>query len=149
MSNVCPGCNRFAGLETEEPELNDSDITPDGEISLSVRVYRTSSCCGEEMKECNFEDETSIDEVIEHIAEHKENGEEYTLEVDVELESTERMQTHAVNRKTGKKTPIKNMRYAKSYYGYNAAITVKCSCGEEFEGEYGNDEQASAFEELN
>jgi hypothetical protein len=150
MSNVCPGCNKFAGLELQEPELTDISIDPDsGEISLEVRVYLNSSCCGEEMKEFNFSDETSVQGVDEHIEAHKAAGTEYTLDVDAELETTERMQTEAINRRTKKATKIKNPRYAKTYRGYSAAITVECSCGKTFEGDYTNEEQASAFDELN
>lgn len=153
MSNICPGCNKFAGLELEEPELEDIAVDQDsGQVNLSVRVYLTSTCCGEEMKDYWFEDNVDVDDADDleaHIEDHKAAGEEYTLEADAELEGTERTQTEAYNRKTHKMVKITNPRYAKTYRGYSAKITVTCSCGEEFEGEFDNDEPASSFEELN
>lgn len=151
MSNICPSCNKFASLELEEPELLRIDIDPEtGEVSLEVLVLLTSSCCGEEMKQNDFDaDGIVIDGVEDHIEAHKAAGDEYTLEVDADLVPTERTQTLALNKKTKKMVPIKNLRYAKTYKGYSAAITVECSCGSTFEGEYEDDEQSSAFEELN
>lgn len=52
----CPGCNKFAGLELQEPEVNDENFDGDsGQIAAEVRIVRTSTCCGEEMKEATLE----------------------------------------------------------------------------------------------
>lgn len=146
MPAQCPGCNKFPSLETEEPEVQSVDIDNEtGEVTAEIRVYRTSACCGEEMKETTFSAEiTAPEELAEHIHDHQEAGEEYSLSVEEDtIESTEEMQT-----KDRKGKPIKSFRYMKTLIGYSATFTVSCDCGFDCTVESADAVAASEFEEL-
>lgn len=59
---ACPGCQKFASLELQEPEP-ESDPEIDGEsgiVTCEVRIVRNSACCGEEMKEATLELEADV-----------------------------------------------------------------------------------------
>jgi hypothetical protein len=103
----CPACNKFAGLDTNEPEVNFVDIDDGGHVTADVRLVRVSSCCNEEMKEATFTLEADVD-----VTQHQGEGHELTAEegsVDVIEEG--------------------GHRYAKSYHGVQLTVNVTCSCG--------------------
>ena len=114
----CPGYNKFAPLETAEPEV-EVEISQDKNgtlVSATVRIVRNSECCGEEMKEANFEPSAEVD--AELLKEHFDPKTGEPLSEDCELvveaddaENTERSEG------TG--------RGMKSFYGFELHWTVK------------------------
>lgn len=107
----CPSCNKFAGLEMQDPEVEGVDIDADGNITAEVRIVRNSACCGEGMKEYTFSMETSFDD-NEPVSAHKGEGHELSAEEDgVDM----------IEEGGG--------RYAKSYYGASLTVRVTCTCG--------------------
>jgi hypothetical protein len=144
----CPSCNKFASLETEEPEVQSIEVDQDGRVTGSIRVFRTSSCCGDEMKEYVFDiNADPTDEIDTHLEMHEQTGTEYELSVEEgSVESTERSQT--TDRKGNK---ITNPRYMKTLIGFIATLDVSCSCDQAFTAtvEVSDEVAASDFEELN
>lgn len=55
---LCPSCNKFAAYSTDaEPEF-DMEASPDGTslmITGTCRICLTSECCGDELKEAQFD----------------------------------------------------------------------------------------------
>lgn len=145
MAAQCPGCNKFASLETNDPEVQSVEIDSDGMIEGEVKIVRVSSCCNEEMKEANFEFQIDpSDEIAEHIESHTEAGTAYDLSVEEDgIEQTERM-SPGVDKK-GKLIPF---RFRKTFIGFSANFTVNCSCGFSASVDYGDDLAASGFDEL-
>lgn len=167
----CPGCNKFPALDASaEPEVSIDDCaieaTTDEDknevptmgtatVTGTVRIVLTSECCGQEMKESNYDIDLQID--IEKAADctcenwlgdvdASENGPEITDE----SESTKPF--------TYKRGPLKGQtvnkpipyRYQKRYYGVSVPITVMCGCGKQVgEGTFVDRTQASGMDELN
>lgn len=115
---ICPDCNKFCSLDTEEPSIEqyDADFLDDHEakettihITAEILVTRLSACCGTEVKSYSFDVEGEF--TIEgHF------GEGHALEFDegdIEL----------IEESGG--------RYQKSYYGYRWIPTITCSCGKD------------------
>lgn len=113
----CPDCNKFCGLEMQDPEVNDLDLTiydaeegedeRTGSVSWDVRIVRNSECCGAEVKESYFCSAGDIT-IYGH------TGEE--CELTIEETSCE-------------PTEEGGGRYAKSYYGCILEGEITCSCG--------------------
>lgn len=104
----CPSCNKFAGLETQEPEVTEEFDSETGNVSAEVRLVRNSECCGDEMKEANFSFEESVpDEIIKA---HQGDGHELEAAFDAET----------IEEGGG--------RYAKSFYGVTLSVGIRCSC---------------------
>jgi hypothetical protein len=64
MSNYCRSCSKLVGLETNEPEIENEDLS-EGNISVEVRLVRACADCSDEMKEYRFELEEDVSEKIE------------------------------------------------------------------------------------
>lgn len=69
MGRQCPSCNKLAGLETQDPEVENLEVEAvvdedDGStvftVTANVRLVRVSACCGDEMKEANFDLEGTL-----------------------------------------------------------------------------------------
>lgn len=117
----CPGCNKFAALNFEEPEVQSLEISDDGTVSMSVDISRTSECCGEEMKTASLEAEIDLSAELE---EHIDNGEEVEEgkedeRVEHELE-VEEIAVEQIEKGGG--------RYQKSFFGASVSFEVRCSC---------------------
>lgn len=137
----CQSCNLLCGLDTQEPEIEDSDLTStydEGskehtlDITATIKIMRQSACCGEDTKEYTFEVEGTFT-VNGH------EGEDHEFELDEGMiELTE---------KSGG-------RYKKSYIGFHWSPSVTCSCKQEVtvqeDGglEMEDEVAASEFEEL-
>jgi hypothetical protein len=103
----------MAALEMQEPELdNDLEVDEDGNVTGQIRIVRNSECCGDEMKEANFEIDWSPDaEDALKLEEHK--GEGHSLSVDQgDPEGTEEG----------------GGRYAKSFFGAQIDFSIRCEC---------------------
>jgi hypothetical protein len=97
-------------LEFAEPEWSNSPVIDQtGAISGTVRIYRTTECCGDEAKESELDvdAETPQDVVDAH------TGDGHELFVD-------EPQLEQVEEGGG--------RYAKSYFGASCEFEVRCSC---------------------
>lgn len=148
MANRCNSCSKLCALETQEPEVDfDHEVTEDGiTVRATVRLARASECCGEEVKEANFDPEVSIrwDEMQgadNHF--NTKTGEplsdDHELDIDEgDIEFTERSEGKG--------------RGLKSFYGFNVNFVVRCACDTSkalFEGDFSDDMQASHFDEIN
>lgn len=140
----CPDCNKFVGLELQDPEEQTLDVDKDGNVSGSVRIVRNCSECNQELKEAGLDIEVSVaDEIEAHRKEHPE-CKDSELSVKADLEPVEDMQT--TDRRGNR---IKNPRYMKSLFGARADITVTCDhCGAEFTTEWQDTVSASSMDEL-
>lgn len=129
---ICPSCNKFAAQSCDgDPEV-DLELS-DTSITGTVRVVVTSECCGDELKEANFEVDEDLTDAIEEAlrtaitAAGLTPPEEFDLDADgveitmddPDVSNAERYQT---TDRHGK--PIKKARYQTHYYGYDAAATV-------------------------
>lgn len=128
----CNDCNKFVGLETQDPEDCGLEIS-DGEITGSIRVVRNCADCGSELKEANFEVSQAIPDGI--LADH--DGEGHELTADFDLESTE----------SG------GGRYAKNMIGFGGTAVIRCACQDAKEPElckldFSDAIPASEFDEL-
>jgi hypothetical protein len=145
----CPECNKFAGFDdSTDPEVDDLEVDESGNVTGSVRIVLTHDECGTELKESSFELSVdgnafkNTDGAIFNSEEHEGEGHELDVECD-SSEITQRSET--TNPKTGK--PIA-ARYAKSFYGYGADLTLNCSCGKSWSARAEDDVQASAMDEM-
>ena len=144
MPTPCPGCNKLASLETQEPELENSGLSG-GTITAEFHVVRQSACCGEDMKEYTFELEQDVTDQLEAHLKSKEHlkaneGQEDSVDdVDWELEITDEENTESGGN-----------RYRKNMLGVTANFTVKClTCsGEAASGGLSDAVAASDFEEM-
>ena len=110
----CPSCNKFAALEMQDPEMENLEIN--GTIvSCSVRIVRSSECCGDEIKEATLEMEEEIDpSTFEgHLDDKHEPLEGHELEV--EEKSVDQLEEGGG-------------RYKKSYFGAEVTYSVSCAC---------------------
>lgn len=144
MGNRCPDEGKFVSLDFGDPEVDSLDIDGDGNITGNVRLVLNCASCGTEMKEANLEIEDLPAEIDEHIAAHKEAGEDFDLSIEEDSSAMDDRFSADKDRK-GKRIP---MRFRKHYYIGNVEATVTCSCGKKFNVTLSVEEQASAFEDL-
>jgi hypothetical protein len=132
----CDQCNKFAAYDdSTEPEV-DVDLSDDGSYSGQVRIVLTHDECGQELKEASFDFEGSVPDEI--IKEHKSDGHVLNMEAD---------SGELTSRSEGKG------RYMKTFYGYDVALDLTCSCQERsddslWQGSHADDIQASHMDEL-
>jgi len=141
MGKQCPGCNKLAGLETDEDP--DVEISLDGTtVSANMRLVRRSTCCSEDMKEASFEPEEEIDpaEFEGHVDEDGEALDGHELDVEEHgIEVTERSEGKG--------------RGLKTFYGVKVDYEIHCSCqkpGDKalYTGSLSDECQASHMDEL-
>jgi len=112
----CPDCNKFCGLEMQDPEVNDLSLEIDDDsatITYDVRIVRNSACCSSECKEYTFSESVDVDdEILEKIkAARAENPD---VDIEVEDGGVEILEEGG-------------SRYAKSYYGFTLQANVSIS----------------------
>src|SRR5215831_12018944 len=114
----CPSCNKFCGLEMQDPEVNDvtlhnadaGDDLDGASVTVEVRIVRNSECCGDECKEYTFDTEVDVpQDIINEMKKARETDPE--VEFSVEETSTDM-------------TEEGGHRYKKSYYGFSMTVTV-------------------------
>jgi hypothetical protein len=130
----CPDCNKFVGLETQEPEENDvaAELTGEGEqfsATAELRLVRACADCGTELKETTFEIEVEGDII------HEEDCDPDDRDLDVELTNVESTETGGG-------------RYAKNMIGVRGEIEVTCQCGACVSTSFKDAIAASGFDEL-
>lgn len=129
----CPDCNKFVSLEENDPEidllLNPGDNPKDLVIEGTVRLVNACAECGTELKEAILDIEQQIPMPDGHI------GHGVTFEI---------LNSERVNRAEGKG------RGLKTFYGFEAAYRIECSCGalEPIEDNIEAEIQASDMEDL-
>lgn len=141
----CPSCNLFASLEMGEVEVDSLEVehTAPGKdetthvytVTGNVRIVRTSACCGDEMKEANFD----LEVTVEVEADELPKGADPT---ECEAESTNE---GTIEEGGG--------RYAKSFYGAEVEGTVSIMGADEHMVEigtwtYSDKVAASSMDEL-
>lgn len=126
----CPDCQKFVGLEFQEPEVQSLEVS-DTSVTANIRIVRNCADCGNELKEATLEMEQDLEqEALDHLATPGEH------ELSVDEDSTEGLEEGGG-------------RYKKSYFGATVQFTVRCSCGEfEFSGELSDKVPASGMDEL-
>lgn len=132
----CDQCNKFAAYDdSTEPEV-DVDLNDDGSFSGQVRIVLTHDECGQELKEASFEFDGQIPKEV--IAEH--GGGDHLLDLEADAgELTSRSEGSG--------------RYAKTFYGYDVAVSLTCGCQERgaeplWSENFADDIQASHMDEL-
>ncbi len=130
----CPDCQKFVGLETNEPEVEDIDIDNEGHISGSIRIVRNCADCSTELKEYNFDIDADVD--IEEPDEPKDGEKPHEHELSIEETSCDSTETGGG-------------RYKKNMIGYCLSYNVKCSsCDFETDGSIEDSTPASSFDEM-
>ena len=149
---ICPSCNKFAAYDTSsEPEL-DLDLSEyvlDGRkltITGTARIVLTSACCGDELKEAQFDPEIEIEIPEERECKCKEfsiRDESAEITEDYEAFSTKTLKSGKVVRRS---IPY---RYQKRFFGVEIEVTVACECGKTAVSATWDDKiQASSMDEL-
>jgi hypothetical protein len=110
----CPSCNKFCGLEMQEPEVNNVEFDAADldsiTLSVEVRILRNSECCGDEIKEYTFNTDADLDdELVEKMKALR------ATDPDVDFEASEG-QVEALEESGG--------RYSKSYFGFNMTVEI-------------------------
>lgn len=126
----CPDCNKFVGLEFQDPEVNSIEIDAEGAITCECRIVRCCADCSQELKEAtlDMQDELPPDDVTAHTGE----GHEFSIEE----EGVDQVEEGGG-------------RYAKSYFGATVNYKVTCTCGKyEHTGELTDKVPASGMDEM-
>lgn len=144
----CQNCNKFSALEFQEPELESFDVALEldpesGDLEVvataSVRLVRTSECCGDEMKTADLELEEQLVISRVEIADHLDEvdgvwswkaGHEATSDND----DPEQLEEGGG-------------RYAKSYFGAQVSYRVTCNGKNVHEGCMADKVAASSMDE--
>lgn len=141
----CQDCNKFVGLDMQDPELESIDLQG-MEVSATVRIVRCCAECGNEMKEATLDMNSEIPEGDlngHYNTEKDEPIDGHTLSVDENECDLDQIEEGGG-------------RYKKSFYGATVAFRVYCSCGEKegkkghpiYEGEMEDKVAASSMDEL-
>jgi hypothetical protein len=157
---ICPSCNKFAPNELGEPEL-ELDVES-GIVTGSCRIVITSGCCGDELKEANFDVEIDLAAEFERLIREKEKlaGDaevdlsEWEFEIaSEECEATDRSEsTKKRTKKDG--TVVERQipyRYQRHFYGAEVRVTVTATKGDaavSVDGSWSDEVQASGMDEL-
>ncbi len=138
----CPDCEKFVSFDEPQCDIEDENITDEGQISGSVHIVLPCGECGTELKETNLEFEAEIDH---DCAEKGDAGFELTMD---DPQPFDEYRGKDKKKKDG--TVIKApLRYQKHYYGAEISGTAKCNrCGIEIEFNTKVDEQGSAFDDM-
>ena len=133
MAQTCPSCNKFAGLEMQDPEVNDLSLEEET-VTAEVRIYRNSACCNDEMKEYTFNTEQELPDVIVKKMEAIK-AKDPEAEFEVEEGSVDQVEEGG-------------SRYKKSYYGYTLNAVIKHGDETLGEVELTDKVEASGMDEL-
>lgn len=153
----CPDCNKFVGLELQDPEdvLLDVSDSLDGEtlnlsVTMTARIVRNCAECGQEMKEASLEatEEVEVDaDSLKKCVEKKTK-----MKDDVPVETFDWFDGHGdlnIEETSVDQIEEGGGRYAKSFFGASVSYIIKCQCGETVhEGTVEDKVAASAMEEL-
>jgi hypothetical protein len=123
--NRCTGCNHFAELQQQPPQIEAYDFDADElTVEVDVRISLATVCCHVEVKEHTFpfcetpEFKTDGPLTRADIGGHKGRRHSINIE-DLAAENTSRTQEGRV------------ARFDKQFYGVRLSGRLKCSCGDE------------------
>jgi len=139
----CPSCNKFPSLDLGEAEgeIGSCDYdTEKGELTIYItaNLKLNTVCCGDEVKEGNFEIEITHD-----VGKLDCKCDEFEAEVD-EISGCDRYETK--NPRTGKPYAP---RFQKHFYGVEGKVSYSCSCGKtEGKIDFEDEMQASSMDEI-
>lgn len=120
----CPGCNKFAGIEEQDPELEREDVTFDyveGKldsitVEIDIRIVNQSECCNDDMTEATLTlSNTFSGDDLKALEAHNLEG---VCELSYEVGDGER---DSYQGKGGRRAPM--------FYGAQYEVVVNCSCG--------------------
>jgi transcription initiation factor TFIIIB Brf1 subunit/transcription initiation factor TFIIB len=140
----CPNCPQFTGKNVENDPEDNLEVSDDGVVTGTVRIYNACEECGTELEETTFDVEIDLSDLV---AEHrkecknlKEKGDGLSLSANVSRTD------EAGRDRYGK--PIANPRYRKRMYGIEVEAHLTCdACGEQFaDGDFEDSVQASGME---
>ena len=138
----CPSCNKFASYDEPQVEINSAEVQ-NGTLLADVRVVLNSACCGDELKDCEFQIEEDVTDL--HVC---PGLDEMPEDSEYEVESSDGTGTERRETQDKKGKPI-NYRYQRQYYGAEVMFTVRClRCDMTFDLTVDVEEQASSFNEL-
>lgn len=129
----CPDCSKFVSMDFSEPEVDDIQVTEEGEVTASVILTRTCADCGGDLKTAQLEMTVDLGkECEEHV--NKEGEEVHDLEI-------EAGDVNQIEEGGG--------RYKKAFYGAEVCFTITCACDKEWnvEGSMSDKVAASEMEE--
>lgn len=133
----CPDCAKFTGLDFDnDPEIQNDDFSPDdGTYSIEIRIVRTCSDCGQEMKEATLNFDGAIDGWDDIKAKH--SGDDHDIEMEIEPQNDEYCKGKG--------------RYTQSFFGVSVEMIVTCSCNKDeplYTETFTDHVQASGMDEL-
>lgn len=142
MSNICPSCNLFCSLENEEPEVVSFDVS-DGSVEAEVRLVRSSSCCGDEIKEYSYQ----IDESFDHACDPCEKCEPCEEDTD-ECERFDEAPEYEGDEPEFQADESGGHRYKANVISVSGTAEITCSvCKAEIEVPLNDEAKASYFDE--
>jgi hypothetical protein len=128
----CPGCNKLAGYDGVEVEVQGTEVGEDGLVAVEIRLVAQSRCCGEEIKEYNETGEYNLADSghecpnADLIGREVPDGQGGTNTVEDTWEEGDADDGEADERSVG------SGRFAKRYYIGRVNGTAKhVACGEE------------------
>ncbi len=132
-----------APAETPEEKADDS---AHGTVMVKARVVLCCQDCGSEMADTDIEAEADFDHTCDpegQAAPDYDSTDEQFEVNDPDGEGNSRLED-----KDRHGNPIKNPRYMRKFYGFDAECDVTCrKCGETFQVSVSGEEQASSFNE--
>lgn len=143
----CPDCNKFVGLEMQDPELEDIQVeTSDpgfATVTMTVRIVRACAECGTELKEATLEIEETVDlqEALKALDEGTraklltEDGDWGEEVLEIEESGVEQIEEGGG-------------RYAKSYFGAQVTFEINFEDKTLYEGTASDKVAASEMEEM-
>lgn len=125
----CPDCAKFVSMEFGDPEVEQLEVSPDGEVACTVTLTRTCADCGNDLKTASLEMEADF---TKQCKDH----------VDAPGDA------HDLNITEGNVNQIEEGggRYAKSYFGAEVCFTITCKCDPKFEVEGSVSDKVAASE---
>jgi hypothetical protein len=136
----CPDCSKFVGLDTDgDPEVGLDMDGATGQVTGEIRIVNACAECGSELTEVNFNVEVDFPAAEAHMAANVNASGEPGGDHELELEDAEITRTE---RSEGKG------RGAKTFYGAEGTLTVKCKCGFSEDQAWSDECQASYMDQL-
>ena len=136
MGNRCNECNKFVGLETQEPEEDSIEVSDSGTVTIEVTIRRNCSMCDSEMKSLELEATEEVDG--DFLSKHSE---------DSVMDNGHGHGNWSVELDTIELTESGGGRWAKNMIGFSSTATVTCVCGETTTVTLEASEAASSFDD--
>lgn len=130
----CPDCAKFVSMEFGDPQVEQLEVSPDGEVNCTVTLTRTCADCGNDLKTATLEMEADLSkQCMEHV-----NADDSSDVHDLDIKEGD---VNQIEKSGG--------RYSKSYFGAEICFTITCKCDPKFEveGTVSDEVAASDMEE--